>query len=146
MERMKRIYLCSRVSLDAREKNELVATALEQAGYLVYVPHRQKFNNFSGSTDREIYEQDMAAMKKSDACIIVGENGTDCSMEIGWFYGREVPLFWFSPPAKHQPMFWPILSQRSFNNTYSLVSAVDQQFERSKKTPTLLMTLMRFAP
>jgi hypothetical protein len=32
-------------------------------------------------------------MQSADICVVVGRVGKDCSFEIGWFYGRYIPIY-----------------------------------------------------
>lgn len=111
---MKNIYLCARVAPEARALNLEVGTALRQAGYEVYLPQEQPFNNTAGSTDKDIFDQDMAAMVKADACVIVGKIGVDCGFEAGFFNAKKVPTVWYSPPLdERHPMFYEITASNA---------------------------------
>lgn len=115
-----RIYLCSRVSYDARELNTRVATNLRNNGFNVYVPHEEAPNNLSQEDIDEarfdvktIFEYDFKAMANADACVVVGRIGKDCSFEIGWFFAQGIPIF--HVPAgdetyKTSPMLLPALA------------------------------------
>lgn len=108
-----RIYLCSRVAEDARPDNERVAQALEAAGFDVYVPHRQKPNNPEpGETwdHNKIFLMDLNAMKQSDACVVVGRFGKDCSWELGWFFAKNIPVF-HTPMGDYTWQDSPMLTQ-----------------------------------
>lgn len=118
---MKNIYLCSRVAYDARPLNNIVAKSLRDVGFEVYVPHEQAPNNLStedieqGRFDKEtIFKIDFAAMNQADLCVVVGRIGKDCAFEIGWFYGRNIPVHFV--PAGDQtwdtsPMLRPALME-----------------------------------
>jgi nucleoside 2-deoxyribosyltransferase len=86
----------------------------------VYVPHEQAPNNLSkedmeqGRFDREtIFKLDFAAMNKADYCVVVGRVGKDCAWEIGWFYAKNIPIY-FVPCGDQtwetSPMLIPALS------------------------------------
>lgn len=105
------IYLCSRIAKDAHPLNDAAASALREAGYEVFAPHEAPYNQeVSPETlDQDVYELDMREMLRSDACVVVGRIGLDCTFEAGWFQGRNVPTFWWLPKhvqatAKPTPM------------------------------------------
>ncbi len=125
---MKKVYLCSRVAQDARPMNNLVADALIAAGYDVFVPHTQKHNNHSGASDAEIYQQDMDAMKSADICVAVGRLGVDCGYEIGWFEGRDVPVYRYLPePDKDRhPMFHKMNATSTYKDLQQLVNELQK--------------------
>lgn len=110
-----KVYLCSRVSEDARPVNKIVASSLRKVGYQVYVPHEQAPNNLT-SEDIEagrydtstIFKLDFAAMTQSDICVVVGRVGKDCSWEIGWFYAKNIPIY-FIPAGDYTYMTSPML-------------------------------------
>lgn len=118
---MKQIYLCSRVAYDARPLNNTVAASLRSVGFEVYVPHEQAPNNLSqddmdaGRFDVEtIFKIDFAAMNKADACVVVGRHGKDCAWELGWFYARNIPVYFVPAGDKTwetAPMTRPSLLQ-----------------------------------
>lgn len=111
-----RIYLASRVALDARMLNSRVAESLRRCGFTVYVPHEEKPNNpTDGRFDKdEIWRHDFAAMNSADLCVVVGRFGKDVSAEVGWFYARGVPTF-FVPGGDttfdDSPMLRPALNR-----------------------------------
>lgn len=110
------IYLCSRVAIDAHAQNNLVAKALRDAGYTVFVPHEQHYNQIIAGfaetvPDVEIYTQDSNAMKESALCVIVGRIGVDCGYEVGYFQGRNIPCVWFCPDPSvlgRHPMLYTV--------------------------------------
>lgn len=107
-----KIYLCSRVAQDARAFNEKVAVKLEQAGFDVYVPHRQAFNNGERHDAKTIFLIDYEALRKSDAVVAVGRMGADCSWELGYSWACLKPVV-HVPGAdetyKDSPMLLPTL-------------------------------------
>jgi nucleoside 2-deoxyribosyltransferase len=115
------IYLCSRVAHDARPLNNIVAQSLRDYGFTVYVPHEQAPNNLTqedieqGRFDKEtIFQIDFAAMKQADLCVVVGRVGKDCAWEIGWFYGKNIPIYFIPSDDTTwdtSPMIRPALMQ-----------------------------------
>lgn len=114
------VYLCSRVAHDARPINNIVAKSLRDFGFNVYVPHEEAPNNLSaediaqGRFDKDtIFKLDFSAMQSADICVVVGRVGKDCSFEIGWFYGRYIPIY-FVPAGDEtydtSPMLRPALA------------------------------------
>jgi nucleoside 2-deoxyribosyltransferase len=94
------VYLCSRIAEEARPLNDRVAASLRAAGFEVYVPHEQKPNNptpedkAAGRWDvATIFKLDYEAMERADICVVVGKTGRDCAWEKGWFYAKEIPIF-----------------------------------------------------
>ena len=88
----KRVYLCSRVAEDARQLNNTVAAKLRDAGFTVYVPHEQSFNNGERYDARTIFLTDYEALRKSAAVVAVGRMGADCSWELGYSWATEKPV------------------------------------------------------
>lgn len=137
-----KVYLCSRVAQDARPLNNEVASALRGAGFDVFVPHEQPVNNYTGASDKEIYVQDMTAMKESQFCVAVGRMGVDCSFELGWFQGRGLPIYkyesaktptvlkrhWFEKKAKvdRHPMHFEVQKNVHFD-VQSLVAQIKDE-------------------
>lgn len=117
----KRVYLCSRLAADARPLNEEASSALERAGYEVFVPHLQPYNTDSGYTDQQIYSHDMKAMLAADACVIVGRIGVDCAFEVGWFQARGVPTVWWKP-TKGSPMLDYVAKRENLDGVLSFLS------------------------
>lgn len=90
------IYLCSRVSPNARPLNDRVARSLRRAGFEVFVPHEEEVNNQPSGTvlkPEDVFNLDFAAMRRADLCVVVGRTGKDCAWEQGWFAGKQVPLY-----------------------------------------------------
>lgn len=98
---------------DARPINNKVAKSLRKY-FEVYVPHEQDENNpMDGVFDGDaIFKIDFAAMRRADLCVVVGKFGKDCSWEIGWFAGQEIPIY-FVPNGdasyRTSPMLVPYL-------------------------------------
>src|SRR5271157_5725379 len=93
------VYLCSRVAPNARPLNDRVAKSLRKAGFSVFVPHEEEVNNLppgASLSPEKVFELDFGAMTKADLCVVVGRTGKDCAWEIGWFYGRRVPIYFVS--------------------------------------------------
>lgn len=108
------VYLCSRVAKDAQELNNKVAASLRKRGFEVYVPHEEDANNPpDGQFDAAaVYAADYRAMMRADLCVVVGRFGRDCAFEIGWFEGRNVPIYYVtggSDDYKSSPMVIPSL-------------------------------------
>jgi nucleoside 2-deoxyribosyltransferase len=134
---MKKIYLISRVAEDARPLNNKVAAALEAAGYEVFIPHAQPFNNSSGASDAEIYAQDINAMKSADLFVAVGRLGIDCSFELGWAQGRDVPIYRYLPDSikvERSPMHHFVNSTATYKELEKLVDDVKRH-----QSPTTLV-------
>lgn len=109
------VYLCSRISEDARPLNDRVAKSLREAGFEVYVPHEQKPNNptaedkAAGRWDvKTIFKLDYEAMVKADLCVVVGRTGRDCAWEQGYFYAYAVPVY-FVPSGDESYLTCPML-------------------------------------
>lgn len=134
-----KIYLCSRIADDARPLNNQVASQLRALGYDVYVPHEQKPNNPSpedkaeGRWDVEtIFKLDHGAMKESDVCVVVGRVGVDCSFEVGWFYGRGLPIFYVSggdESFRRSPMLIPALTENQ--HTVDTIAGAVMRFDNA---------------
>jgi nucleoside 2-deoxyribosyltransferase len=99
--------LCSRIAKDAHPINNEVTAYLRSQGYIVFVPHEAHYNETvdgAHAPDKEIYEQDMSEIRRSDVCVVVGKIGADCGFEVGWFERNGTPTVWFQQP-QWSPMF-----------------------------------------
>jgi nucleoside 2-deoxyribosyltransferase len=126
---MIKIYLCSRVHEEARPMNNEVALALIKAGFDVYIPHTAPHNNMAGSTDFEIYTQDLTEMKKADICVAVGRLGNDCCWELGFFTGVQKLCYWYLPQPEVQgrsPMLYE-MKPHTFQTIKQLVDTIKDE-------------------
>lgn len=109
MRKQPYVYLCSRVSPNARPLNDRVARSLRRAGFKVFVPHAEEVNNLPLGVQldpQQVFDLDFTGMRQADLCVVVGRTGKDCAWEIGWFAGRGVPTYfvtfgdttWFESP------------------------------------------------
>lgn len=88
-----KLYLSARISPDAHQRNNRVASYL--TGFFdVFLPHHYQ----SCATDhtmigRDIYEKDIRAMELSDICLLLPPYGRDCACEIGWYQAAGKPVY-----------------------------------------------------
>lgn len=89
------LYLSARISPDAHAYNDKVASLLE--GYFdVFKPHAfQASESDHTQIGISVYNQDIGAMEMSDLAVILPPYGRDCSWEIGWYKGRNIPAFMY---------------------------------------------------
>ncbi len=88
-----RVYLSARISKDAHEWNNTVASALDDR-FLVFKPQEVDISNVNkNELDKYIYLADLQAMIDSDIGILLPPYGRDCSWETGWYKGAAKPIF-----------------------------------------------------
>jgi nucleoside 2-deoxyribosyltransferase len=95
------IYLCSRLTEEARNWNDVVTKEL-QDGFIMFRPQDIDLNNLvhkesilnnvaQKEFDLAVFKADLAGMQSSDMLLVLPPYGRDCAWEIGWFSGQEKP-------------------------------------------------------
>lgn len=88
-----RIYLCSRLTQEARDWNDVVTQELTN-GFALFRPQDQTPNIMLGlpqERDLLAYNADMEGMIGADMLLVLPPYGRDCAWEIGWFGGKGKP-------------------------------------------------------
>lgn len=87
------IYLCSRLTKEAKEWNNVVTEHLKE-NFFLFRPQDVNLDHLSGSAlDLAAYEEDFKGISGSDLLLVLPEYGRDCAWEIGWFCGNGKPAF-----------------------------------------------------
>lgn len=91
-----RIYLIARISKDAHNWSNEVISHLGPLVFEVFKPHEHNPWNLKHETfPKEVFDVDLAAMKKSHIGLCLPEFGKDCSWECGWYGNSKKPLVVF---------------------------------------------------
>lgn len=88
-----KVYLSARISKDAHEWNNTVASALDDR-FIVFKPHEVDIKNVSkDELDKCIYLTDLKAIIDSDIGLLLPPYGRDCAWETGCYRGFNKPIF-----------------------------------------------------
>lgn len=91
-----KVYLSARISTDAHENNNRVASYLARY-FDVFKPHEhQVCTGRHEDIGAGVYHMDMTAMMNADFTLLVPPYGRDCSFEIGWFKGQQKLIYVFA--------------------------------------------------
>ena len=132
-----KVYLCSRVRHESRPFNNRVADSLKPF-FEVYVPHEQKPNNpVDGRFDpHTIFALDYAAMNAAQLCVVAGGDvGKDCAWEIGWFYAKNIPIYFVEngkEDYKTSPMLIPALNEQVISDPDASGKEIQRRFNKSE--------------
>lgn len=95
MEKIK-IYLIARISKDAHSWNNKISSSLNSNSIKIFKPHEHNpWNLEHKKFEKEVFETDLAAIKKSHIGLCLPEFGNDCSWECGWYSNSKKPLVAF---------------------------------------------------
>lgn len=86
-----RIYLCSRLTEEAKQWNDKISAELNEEFSLFRPQDIDLDNVFANDKDSIAYQEDFKGMSQSDVLLVLPQYGRDCAWEIGWFCGREKP-------------------------------------------------------
>lgn len=82
------IYLCSRLTTEAKNWNDIVTENLT-TDFDLFRPQDIKPSNIPNSyKDLAAYEDSMKGMLQSEILLLLPDYGRDCAWEIGWFCGQ----------------------------------------------------------
>jgi hypothetical protein len=86
------IYLCSRLTPEARRWNDEITREIEGSVSL-FRPQDVNFNALSGADlDCAAYGADFKGMMAADMLLVLPPYGRDCAWEMGWFCGAGRPV------------------------------------------------------
>lgn len=85
------VYLCSRLTEEALQWNQVICEELDER-FRLFRPQDLDLSAATETTfDQMVYLGDMAGMETSDILLVLPPYGRDCAWEIGWFCGQQRP-------------------------------------------------------
>ncbi len=90
-----KVYLSARISKDAHEWNDKVCNSLTSP-ISVFMPQKHNpWNMPHEEFPKEVYDEDIAAMRESHIGLLLPEYGKDCAWEVGWYSNSKKPMIIF---------------------------------------------------
>lgn len=90
-EQKLRIYLCSRLTEEAKQWNDVISKELD-GEFSLFRPQDVDLDDIPAKDlDNLAYQADIRGMNQSDLLLVLPPYGRDCAWEIGWFCGKEKP-------------------------------------------------------
>lgn len=84
-----RIYLCSRLTEEAKKWNNEVCQELKNE-FCIFKPQDVDLSCLPAvAKDQAAYQADFEGMQAADLLLVLPPYGRDCAWEIGWFCGQQ---------------------------------------------------------
>lgn len=82
------LYLCSRLTSEAKERNNQITPLLEK-DFTLFRPQDIDLRDVAFcDIDSQIYKKDLAGILNSDFLLVLAPYGRDCAWEMGFFCGQ----------------------------------------------------------